>query len=74
MAESHSQIKAKILKRSELIQRMMEFEVTASDPNRLFGSSFRLNQEEKFRKAAYPTLVKLETDLIERLTAYKDST
>lgn len=73
-AQAHSQIKPKIEKRQNLIQKMREFEVTASDPNRLFGSSFRLNQEERFRKAAYPTLVKIETELLDMLTAYKDST
>lgn len=72
IAQLHSSIRQKIDKRSELIQRMQEFEATASDPNRLFGSSFRLNQEERFRKAAYPTLVKLEATILEMLAGFRD--
>lgn len=49
---------------------MKEFELSASNPNRLFGSSFRLIQEEKFRKSAYPTLLKIEATLGEHLDAY----
>jgi hypothetical protein len=33
-----------------LTQRMLDFEVSASDPSRLRGSSIRLLEEEKFRK------------------------
>ncbi len=72
IAASQAAIRPKIEKRASLIQRMKEFEVSAADPNRLFGSSFRLCQEERFRKAACPTLVKLEGDLMESLIAYKD--
>lgn len=72
IAQLHTTIRQKIEKRSELIRRMQEFEASASDPNRLFGSSFRLNQEERFRKAAYPTLVKLEATLLQMLTEFKD--
>lgn len=32
------------------MQRMLDFEVSASDPSRLRGSSLRLLEEEKFRK------------------------
>lgn len=71
ISTEHAAIRAKAEKRAALIQRMREFEVSAADPNRLFGSSFRLNQEERFRKAAYPTLVKIEGDLEAMLEAFK---
>lgn len=71
LSTEHSAIRSKAEKRAALIQRMREFEVSAADPNRLFGSSFRLNQEERFRKAAYPTLVKIEGDLEAMLEAFR---
>ncbi|KAJ1961362.1 hypothetical protein H4R35_007453, partial [Dimargaris xerosporica] len=46
--------------RKHLIKRMVEFEKSASDPRRLFQSSFRLNEEERFRKTCYPTLLGME--------------
>lgn len=51
---------------------MKEFEVSAKDPNRLFGPSFRLMEEEKFRRSAYPNLVRLEAEICEGLLAFKD--
>jgi len=42
---------------------MIKFEETASDPMRIRGSSFRLIEEEKFRKNSFPTLVRLEDKL-----------
>lgn len=72
IAEAHAVIRVKVEKRQALIQRMKEFELSAADPNRLFGSSFRLNQEERFRKAAYPTLVKIETDLLALLGEFRE--
>ena len=50
---------------------MQDFERTASEPGRLFGSSFRLLQEEKFRKAAYPTLLRLEAALDAELERFR---
>ncbi|ORX81918.1 hypothetical protein BCR32DRAFT_244537 [Anaeromyces robustus] len=46
-----------------LIDKMIKFEETASDPMRLKGSSFRLIEEEKFRKNSFPNLVRLENKL-----------
>jgi Microtubule associated protein (MAP65/ASE1 family) len=48
-----TQVKAilKMIVRREWIKsEMHKFEKTASDPNRLFGSSLKLLEEEKFRK------------------------
>jgi len=56
--------------RISLIQKMREFEVSASDPARLFRSSFQLLQEEKFRKTALPNLLALESKLKGQLTEY----
>jgi hypothetical protein len=61
--ESSSLIRSLIEERHDLIQKMKAFEVSASDPARLFQPSFRLLQEEKFRKSALPTLLKLEARL-----------
>ncbi|RKP09585.1 microtubule associated protein-domain-containing protein [Thamnocephalis sphaerospora] len=61
-----------IQKRKDQIQKMIEFEKRASDPRRLFGSSVQLNAEEKWRKAAYPTLLKIEERLMLRLRQYED--
>lgn len=43
---------------------MVEFEKTASDPRRLFKSSFQLLEEERWRKTCFPTLLKMEEDLV----------
>ena len=58
--------------RYALLERMNEFEKIASDPKRLFKSSFQLNREEKFRKNAFPSLLKLETELIDKLKEYTE--
>ena len=63
-----------ILKRKAFIQKMMEFEVIASDPRRLFKSSVVLNREEEFRKTAYPTLLDLETKIRAELEAFEEKT
>ncbi|KAF9354543.1 carboxypeptidase C prc1, partial [Mortierella sp. AD094] len=47
------------------------FEHSASDPKRLFQSSFQLVEEEKFRRRAYPTLLKLERTLIESIETFE---
>ncbi|ORD94936.1 hypothetical protein ECANGB1_1895 [Enterospora canceri] len=50
-------------KRDGLLSAIDEFEKLAADPRRLFKSSFQLNKEEKFRKTAIPTLIKIETEI-----------
>lgn len=62
-AESARELGHLLRQRRELIQQMQVFEKTASDPARLFAPSFRLLQEEKFRKTAIPTLQKIEQRL-----------
>lgn len=52
---------------------MTEFEKIASDPKRLFRSSFQLNTEEKLGNTAYPSLLKLEEKLFELIEAYEES-
>jgi DNA-binding transcriptional regulator YiaG len=63
-----------ILKRAAFIQTMMEFEVVASDPRRLFKSSVQLNKEEQFRRTAYPTLLTLEHAIRTSLTDFEEQT
>ncbi|KAL6122024.1 hypothetical protein NUSPORA_00978 [Nucleospora cyclopteri] len=58
-------------RRAKLLNSMAEFEEVASDPKRLFKSSFQLNQEERFRKTALPTLLKLEGELFKQLELYE---
>jgi hypothetical protein len=65
--EASAAIRSLIRKRHDLVQEMKAFEVTASDPRRLFQPSFRLVQEERFRKTAVPTLLKLEQRLMDEL-------
>ena len=60
-----------ISSRYALINKMREFEKSASDPARLFRSSFQLLQEEKFRKTAFPTLLNLESQIKTQLNDYK---
>jgi hypothetical protein len=45
-----------IRNREAFIKKIEEFETQASEKKRLFGSSLRLVDEEKFRKTCYPTL------------------
>ena len=49
------------------------FEVSASDPKRLFRPSFQLIEEEKFRKTCYPNLFKLEAKLIASIIEFEKS-
>lgn len=60
-------------KRCQLLQKMTEFEKIASDPKRLFKSSFQLNVEEKFRNTAYPSLLKLEESIFGLLERYEEA-
>jgi hypothetical protein len=64
------QIFTTISTRHTLIDRMRQFEKSASDPARLFRSSFQLLQEEKFRKTALPSLLNLENQLRELLSEF----
>ncbi|WUR03460.1 protein regulator of cytokinesis 1 (Prc1) [Vairimorpha necatrix] len=59
-----------IEKRYNLLESMNEFEKIASDPKRLFKSSFQLNREEKFRKYAYPSLLKIEEEIRSKIEEY----
>ncbi|KAI5149004.1 hypothetical protein ENBRE01_0666 [Enteropsectra breve] len=65
------EIKDLIKNRKELIDKMTDFEKIASDPRRLFKSSFQLNSEEKFRNTAYPTLLKFEERIFELIDDYE---
>ncbi|KAF0495845.1 microtubule associated protein-domain-containing protein [Gigaspora margarita] len=59
--------------RRALIEKMIEFEKKASDPRRLFQSSFRLLEEEKWRKSCWPNLVKIEDNLINACITYEEA-
>ena len=62
-----------ISNRTALIQKMRDFERSASDPARLFRSSFQLLQEEKFRKTALPSLLASEQKIHAKLTEYREA-
>ena len=62
-----------IYERYKLIQHMKDFELSARDPERLKGNSIRLLQEERFRKTALPTLLKMERELEKQLLDYETS-
>ncbi|OAG31888.1 hypothetical protein NEDG_00363 [Nematocida displodere] len=64
-------IKAFIQERKELLEKMSLFEEAASDPRRLFRSSFQLVSEEKFRKMAVPTLLRVEKEIIKLYEDYQ---
>ncbi|KAL1925301.1 uncharacterized protein VTP21DRAFT_184 [Calcarisporiella thermophila] len=61
-----------INERREFINKMIEFEKNASDPRRLFHSSFQLMQEEKWRRTCYPNLLKLEDALLRSIKHYEE--
>lgn len=71
MKEIYTEIVEKIMKRNALLEKMLEFEKVASDPKRLFKSSFQLNSEEKFRNSAYPSLLRLEESLFELIDTFE---
>ncbi|CAG8474486.1 13102_t:CDS:10 [Cetraspora pellucida] len=56
-----------------MLERRQLIEKTASDPRRLFQSSFRLLEEEKWRKSCWPNLVKIEDNLINACIAYEEA-
>ncbi|KAI8082703.1 microtubule associated protein-domain-containing protein [Halteromyces radiatus] len=59
-----SHIVSTIMKeRKDLIQKMIDFETSASDPKRLFQASFQLLEEERWRKTCFPTLLQLDDTL-----------
>lgn len=72
--DASNKLRMLIEERTGLIERMKQFEQSASNPNRLFGSSFQLLQEEKFRKTAYPNLIKLETAIEQALSEWAQLT
>jgi hypothetical protein len=71
--EKHCEIVENLTKRTILLNRMTEFEVIASDPKRLFKSSFQLNSEEKFRNTAYPSLLRIEESLIDQIEYFENA-
>ncbi|KAI7899233.1 microtubule associated protein-domain-containing protein [Cokeromyces recurvatus] len=60
-----------IQKRKDLIQEMIDFEKTATDPKRLFKASFQLIKEEKWRKSCYPRLLRLNRQLIKSIQEFE---
>lgn len=70
--DSYIEILYLIDKRYLLLKSMNEFEKVASDPRRLFQSSFQLNKEEKFRKSAYPSLLNLEEEISKKIASYNE--
>lgn len=71
MKDLYVEIANKIDMRRELLIKMTEFEKIASDPRRLFKSSFQLNSEEKFRNSAYPSLLKMEETLFDLIDQFE---
>lgn len=69
----HFEIIDCIDKRKTLLMKMTEFEILASDPKRLFKSSFQLISEEKFRNSAYPSLLKIEETLFDKIDSYEEN-
>ncbi|KAI8913055.1 hypothetical protein DFJ77DRAFT_66603 [Powellomyces hirtus] len=59
--------------RAALIARMVAFEKTASDPARLFRPSFQLMEEDRFRRSAYPTLLKTEQEIRDAVARVQSS-
>ncbi|KAK1347553.1 hypothetical protein LUQ84_003088 [Hamiltosporidium tvaerminnensis] len=69
--ESFVKVLDLIHKRKNFVEKMLTFEKVASDPKRLFKSSFQLLNEEKFRKSAVPNLLKIEEELKRELEAFE---
>ncbi|KAL0085822.1 microtubule associated protein-domain-containing protein [Phycomyces blakesleeanus] len=57
--------------RKELVQKMIDFEKNASDPKRLFQASFQLLDEERWRNTCFPTLVRLDNELIQAVHEFE---
>ncbi|KAL7321400.1 hypothetical protein PS15m_001170 [Mucor circinelloides] len=64
-------LKALMKERKDLIQKMIDFEKTASDPKRLFQASFQLLEEEKWRNNCLPRLLYLDRQLIKALNEFE---
>ncbi|KAI9357488.1 hypothetical protein BD770DRAFT_388841 [Pilaira anomala] len=64
-------LKSLMKERKDLIQKMIDFEKTASDPKRLFQASFRLIEEEKWRNSCLPRLLQLDRALIKALGEFE---
>lgn len=62
-----------IIKRNKLLNSMKDFEKITVDPQRLFKSSLHLNKEEKFRKIAYPTLIKMEKEILNKAKIFNNN-
>ncbi|KAJ3097237.1 hypothetical protein HDU97_005061 [Phlyctochytrium planicorne] len=60
-----------INERYAFIQKLKDFEKSASDPQRLFQPSFRLMEEEKFRKTGVPTLLNKEEKLKKAIATFE---
>ncbi|KAJ3022690.1 carboxypeptidase C prc1 [Thoreauomyces humboldtii] len=75
--ERFREIYAMLEARENLVTRMVAFEKTASDPARLFRPSFQLMEEDRYRKSAYPNLLKAEQGIRDAVTkvesAYPDA-
>lgn len=71
--DKHDEIVDLLKRRRSLLERMTEFEILASDPKRLFKSSFQLNSEEKFRNSAYPSLLKIEESLFDKIESFEEN-
>lgn len=67
-----NEIKIQINERNLFIKKIVDFEEKASDPARLFQSSFRLIEEERFRRNAVPLLNRKEDKLLFLLQEYKE--
>lgn len=72
MLKSSKKLIKLIMKRKAFIHSMIEFEVIASDPRRLFKNSLQLNKEEQFRRTAYPSLLQLEDAIREALVKFEE--
>lgn len=67
-----AQIVDKLMReRKEHIQKMVDFEQSASDPERLFRSSFQLNEEERWRNTCFSTLVKYDDELYKAVREFE---
>ncbi|KAI8619326.1 microtubule associated protein-domain-containing protein [Chytriomyces sp. MP71] len=69
--ESEQHLYERIEARADLLARMVDFEKSASDPRRLFRSSFQLNEEERFRKSCVPSLLRLEQELRDAVAVFE---
>lgn len=71
--ESAHSIRRLLGERTEFLEKIREFEVSASDPKRLFRSSVQLLQEERFRKGCQPHLQQLENAIVDAIRVVRES-